>query len=690
MNSTKTKASPFHQGEQFIQDKLGVRDKMERFGRQVIREYMPEQHQQFYAQLPFVFVGHADQKGWPWASILFNQPGFMQSSDNQHLQINTLPVAGDPLNDSLQPGNRLGLLGIELETRRRNRLSTHIHQLTENGLELSVDQAFGNCPQYIQNRTLHTVDQDSMSPQQTIDLVKFDQQAMDLISASDTFFVASYVANDSGAISEGADVSHRGGKPGFIRVDDNQSLTIPDYLGNFHFNTLGNFLVNNKAGLLFIDFSNGHLLTLTGTVEILWDSPDTEFFTGAERLWRFHMDHGRWLKNVLPLRWNLQDYSPNTVLTGSWREAEAAKNADLLKNSWQSYRIAKIVSESSIIKSFYLQPPADQHPQFKPGQFITLKTKINGTEQIRTYTVSSAPGDDLYRISIKHEQGNKQFPAGVFSSFMHDQINVGSMIDAKAPTGAFTFDTSSNRTAVLIAAGIGITPMIAMARNVLQQAIRTRSIQPLILICSARNYAQRAFYDELNELTKNSGGYIQVYWALSQPETHLRPGIDFQHTGRIDSTWLQTLLPESNCNIYLCGPDSFMQSLYNNLREYGIMDTHIFAEAFGPASLVRDNDSAQQLPIANEAIVTFSESQLEQAWSQSDGNLLEFAEAHGLTPAYGCRSGQCGSCKVKLLTGSVTYPNNISVPINDDEVLLCCAMPAADAEDTIAQLKIQL
>lgn len=132
---------------------------------------------------------------------------------------------------------------------------------------------------------------------------------MQLISKSDTFFVASYLANNSNAVSEGADVSHRGGKAGFVRVDDKQTLTIPDYLGNFHFNTLGNFVENPQAGLLFIDFEKGHLLTLTGSVEILWDSPDTKFFAGAERLWKFRLDHGFWLKNVLPLRWKLQDYS---------------------------------------------------------------------------------------------------------------------------------------------------------------------------------------------------------------------------------------------------------------------------------------------------------------------------------------------------------------------------------------------
>ena len=441
---------------------------------------------------------------------------------------------------------------------------------------------------------------------------------------------------------------------------------------------------------MFIDFTQGHLLTLTGTVEILWDSPDTQFFTGAERLWKFHIDHGRWLKNALPLRWSLQDYSPNTELTGSWKEADAAKKSKQLSNTWQPYQVTQIVVESSVIKSFYLQTPKDQKPQFKPGQFLTLKARIDDKEQIRTYTVSSAPGDDPLRISIKHERGDNDQSEGVFSSFMHKQTTVGDVIHAKAPTGAFTFDASSNRPAVLIAAGIGITPMIAMARHVLQEAVRTRSIQPLTLIFSARNSAQRAFFSELNEIAGHSAGHIRIFWALSQPESHLKIGIDYHYTGRISKPWLETVLPEDDCDVYLCGPNNFMQSQYNFLRELGVSDSHIFSEAFGPASLIRDKKTKIHIPVANEAIVTFTESQIEQAWSQADGNLLEFAEAHGLTPEYGCRSGQCGACKAKLLKGSVCYQQEISSPLNKGEILLCSAVPAADTKNKIPRLEIQL
>ncbi|WDE13534.1 pyridoxamine 5'-phosphate oxidase family protein [Thalassomonas haliotis] len=297
------KNSPFHQGERALQTRMGVREQMERFGRRVIRNFMPEQHRQFYRQLPYVFIGHGDKDGWPWASILFNKPGFINSPDEKTLIINTRGVEGDPLQQAIKTGIRLGLLGIELNTRRRNRLAAHISRTSEQGFTLAVDQAFGNCPKYIKPRELRGMPARDMPPVLVNDFTSFDDQAKALIEKSDTFFVASFIENSRDQASEGADVSHRGGNPGFVRIDDNLSLTIPDYAGNFHFNTLGNFVKNPKAGLLFVDFENGHLLTLTGRVELLLDSPQVEAFTGAGRLWTFNLHLGYWLKNAMALRW---------------------------------------------------------------------------------------------------------------------------------------------------------------------------------------------------------------------------------------------------------------------------------------------------------------------------------------------------------------------------------------------------
>ena len=390
-NATTHPPSPFHRGEQQVQERQGVRDQMERFGARVIRDHMPDQHRQFYGQLPFVFVGHSDESGRPWASMLFNEPGFMQSNDAKTLDIHAKPVKGDPLGDALQAKTRLGLLGIELPTRRRNRLSAHIITTTEDSIQLGIDQAFGNCPQYIQTRELHTVDPQTLPEIEVTDLALLDERAQALIAHSDTFFVASAIDGNSEEVSSGADVSHRGGRPGFVRVDSASTLTIPDYLGNNHFNTLGNFIENPRAGLLFLDFESGHMLTLTGTVEIDWEADAGEHFEGAQRLWRFHLDHGRWINNALPLRWELDEYSPNSLLTGTWLEAEQLRDAQAQRNQWSAYSVKDIVEESSSIKSFYLQPQGHATAKFEAGQFLTVRAVIAQQENVRTYTVSSAP-----------------------------------------------------------------------------------------------------------------------------------------------------------------------------------------------------------------------------------------------------------------------------------------------------------
>lgn len=695
-NSTEvTSSSPFHAGEQAIQERMGVRAQMERFGSRVIRDHMPDQHRDFYGQLPFVFAGHADNDGWPWASILFGQPGFISSQESKTLRINALPVTGDPLGESLEENTRVGLLGIELPTRRRNRLSTHITKHTDNHIELAVDQAFGNCPQYIQTRDLEFLDSESLPASNVEEIVSFDSRARELIRSSDTFFVASHINNGTDDASEGADVSHRGGRPGFIRVDNESTLTIPDYLGNNHFNTFGNFIQNSRAGLLFLDFENGHMLTVTGTVEIFWDTPETEFFEGAQRLWKFHIDHGRWIRNALPLRWKLNEFSPNSLLSGTWDEAEKLREADAKKNQWSNYVVTDVVEEGSEIKSLYLNPQDHPVGKFLPGQFLTVKIPIDGRDTIRTYTVSSAPADPFVRISVKREsavEGNK--PAGVCSNFIHDEIRVGDIIEAKAPCGAFTFDASETRPAVLIAAGVGITPMISMARHALFEGVRTRHIRSITLISAARSHAQRAFFDELNTLAAQSDGYLRSLWSLSQIEKEMHRGTDYHYHGRISGEFLQAVLPLADYDFYLCGPTGFMQSTYDELRKLGVTDARIYAEEFGPTSLERDRgleeDTTISVEAATEAIVEFANSKVEQAWSTIDGNLLDFSEAHGFTPEFGCRSGQCGACKTKLISGAVSYTTKPSSPLEADEVLLCCAVPAEEPGKEVSKITLGL
>ncbi|MEM9272008.1 MAG: pyridoxamine 5'-phosphate oxidase family protein [Cyanobacteria bacterium P01_F01_bin.143] len=310
--------SPFHAGELAIQARMGIQERMDRQGRRMIREYLTEQHRKFFAQIAYVIVGTVDKSGAPWASILTGKPGFISSPNDKTLKIQAKPLAGDPLAHNLEVGADIGLLGIELHTRRRNRMNGIVSTIDSDGFTVQVGQSFGNCPKYIQTRMFEFVEPDSNRSQKTSESEIFGEEEGNFITNADTFFIATAYQDESAGIAKGVDVSHRGGKPGFVKIDDEKTLTIPDFSGNCHFNTIGNIEINPSTGLLFIDFVNGNLLYLTGTAEIIWDKTETAIYEGAEDLIRFHLERGYLLKAVLPLRWSEPEFSPLLERTGSW------------------------------------------------------------------------------------------------------------------------------------------------------------------------------------------------------------------------------------------------------------------------------------------------------------------------------------------------------------------------------------
>jgi len=302
--------SPFHAGEVAIQRRLGIDEKVDRAGRRMIRTYMPDQHRAFFAQLPFILIGSVDATGQPWASLLAGRPGFLDTPDDRSLTIAAQPLPGDPA--TLVPGAAIGLLGIEPPTRRRNRANGIVTQVGAAGITVAIQQSFGNCPKYIQARTPEPVEAAPGPPRVSSGLNAADRA---LIAAADTFFIAT--AHLSGEASGGADVSHRGGKPGFVRVEGNR-LTVPDFIGNFLFNTLGNLALEPRAGLLFPDYAAGDLLYLAATGEIIWDGPELATFEGAQRLMRLDVTRAIRLPGALPFRWSAPDYSPALERTGVW------------------------------------------------------------------------------------------------------------------------------------------------------------------------------------------------------------------------------------------------------------------------------------------------------------------------------------------------------------------------------------
>ncbi|MGA3680214.1 pyridoxamine 5'-phosphate oxidase family protein [Pseudomonas graminis] len=678
MNEIRTEIpSPWHSGERALQAKVGVAERMETLGKRVIRDYMPDQHREFYEHLPYLILGAVDNEAWPWATLLDAQSGFIQSPDARQLHIARRPDAEDPAGAEFTPGAAVGMLGIDLHTRRRNRINGHISDVWENGFSVSVEHSYGNCPQYIQLRALKQVPLKAVAERPPLQrLTALDDAAIATIRGADTFFVASYVDLEGAQPQRSVDVSHRGGQAGFVRVEGDV-LTIPDFAGNLFFNTLGNFQVNPKAGLLFVDFQTGELLQVAGTVTLILDGPEIAAFQGAERLWQVRVEHVVRRPAALRSRWEFQGWSPNSLMTGDWQQTAARLQADALRDQWRPLRVTGIEDESDGIRSFYFEPADGAGlPAFKAGQHLPLRLSLDGRTPplIRTYSLSSAPSDGFFRISVKRD--------GLASAYLHDHVSVGDLLHARSPQGSFVVDPQERRPLVLLGAGIGVTPMLSMLREVIYEGKRVRGGRATWFIQSARRLADLAFREEVDTLIAKAGDQLTAIRVLSQPETSARVGEDFHLTGRIDLDLLKALLPFNDFDFYVCGPAAFTQDIYDGLRGMHIRDERIHAETFGPSSLKRSGDSQgvafEQPPAATEAVpVVFERSAKEARWQPAAGSLLELAESRGLSPEFSCRGGSCGTCKTRLISGQVHYPVPPAERPAPDHVLICCAVPAS-------------
>ncbi|HEY2873641.1 MAG TPA: pyridoxamine 5'-phosphate oxidase family protein [Reyranella sp.] len=282
----------FNEDERRAQELAGLRA-----GRAAIRPFMPEQHRAFFPLLPYLFTATLDAAGAPVASMLWGPAGFVHSPDPKTLRVDALPDPGDPAAGGFAAGQPVGLLGLDLTTRRRNRANGRIAAI-DDGITVAVEQSYGNCAQYIQTRTpaLHV-----RALRATEALSALDDAARRVIETADTFFVAS--RSRAGIGNGGLDISHRGGRPGFVAVRGD-TLVVPDFRGNRFFNTLGNLLGDPRAGLLFVDFATGDLVQVQGTATIEWGEP-RRWTVAVERAWR--------RPAALPFDWTFGDYAPTTL-----------------------------------------------------------------------------------------------------------------------------------------------------------------------------------------------------------------------------------------------------------------------------------------------------------------------------------------------------------------------------------------
>lgn len=298
--------SVYHRGELEVQRRAGVEHMARRIGTGV-RSEIPPVAEEFLAQRRWVVLSTTDGEGRPWASILNGAPGFVSVGPGL-LHLEASPTPGDPLEANLRSSEFAGLLAIDLATRRRMRINARLDRAHRDGILLYVDQVYSNCPKYIQRR-VENPGQAAGHPVTTSVSDSLTDVQRSWITGADTFFIAT---TNPG---EGADASHRGGLPGFVRVEGNR-ISWPEYKGNTMFNTLGNITAYPRAGLIFPDFAAGRTLQVTGRAVINWDSVSTGKVLGAEQIVELEVEEAVKIEGALPGQFALVDYSPHNPSNG--------------------------------------------------------------------------------------------------------------------------------------------------------------------------------------------------------------------------------------------------------------------------------------------------------------------------------------------------------------------------------------
>ena len=352
--------------------------------------------------------------------------------------------------------------------------------------------------------------------------------------------------------------------------------------------------------------------------------------------------------------------------------------------SWRNFAVVRKVPESREITSFYLKPQdGTKLSGFLPGQFLTIQLDIPGQPRpiIRTYSLSDySENSDYYRLSIKREgpPKGKEVPPGIASNFMHDTIQEGSVIPAKPPAGKFFLEVQSDRPAVLISNGVGITPMISMAKA----AITTNPNRPIWFLHGARDGSFHAFREAVLAIAPENPNF-HVHYRYSRP----RPQDEgaYHSTGYVDTELVKALVTSvlqerygsTDADYFLCGSPSFMDSLRSGLAEWGVPENQVRFESFSkPRSKAPDPSiTASSNGTIQTAEVVFAKSGKTATWSANDGTLLEFAEDQGLDPAYSCRTGICLTCMCRLEEGDVVYDEPPTGTPDEGSVLICISKP---------------
>ena len=364
---------------------------------------------------------------------------------------------------------------------------------------------------------------------------------------------------------------------------------------------------------------------------------------------------------------------------------DSPAEGDANSPAWQGFRTFRVANKEmedalQSVCSFYLVPvDGAPLPAFLPGQFLTFRLDIPEANRsigqtVRCYSLSDAPQPDAYRVTIKRQDSpaGRGLPPGRSSTFFHDQVEVGSELQVRAPAGHFHID-SGDAPVVLIGSGIGITPMLSM----LNWCMAQQSSREIWLFYGVRDGRELIMKPRLDALAAaHPNFHLRVCFSNPQPDDML--GRDYHYRGRIDVGLLRMQLPLRPYHFYVCGPTPMMESLVPALEDWGVPDERIHFEAFGPASIRRKPASAAEPrddSAATGIVVNFSLSGKQMPWTPAAGSLLELAEARGIPVNSGCRAGGCGSCQTTIQSGEVAYRQPPDFDPEPGSCLLCVCTP---------------
>ncbi len=383
---------------------------------------------------------------------------------------------------------------------------------------------------------------------------------------------------------------------------------------------------------------------------------------------------------------SLKALSPGWSDTFKDRLAKKEREIEEQK-AYQALRVSKIVEESETIRSYYLSTPDEELASFQAGQFLPIKLDIPRQYQsvYRTYTISNAPGESYYRLSIKREDAPADTPnayPGVSSNYFHSHVQEGSEIMAAKPRGKFYLASDSRLPLVFISAGVGITPMISMLEALLAQ----QDPRAVYFIHGARNGKEHAFKEQIQAIQKNHP-QVKACIAYSKPLDSDTLEKDYQVKGRLHLDIIKENIQfNPQANFYVCGPNRFMQDMLLGLKDWGVALDCLHFELFNStseqinlSSFLKAEQSTQG-PSSSTFTFSFLDSNLEAPWDEAYENILEFAEAKGLSPDFSCRAGVCHTCTTPMTSGQVSYdPEPLQEP-DPGEVLICCSKPTSNIQ----------